>query len=82
MRDPWRGFTPSSIKLTITREAHNAIRAAARNEFHDTSRENPDGTLTIRISMEVLKGLVEMRQEGETSSDTIIRLAATQGGLN
>lgn len=69
--------------ITITHEAHNAIRAAAHNP--DPSFDalpNADGTHTIWLADDTLARLCEIAFPGESCSDTILRglaFAASHG---
>ena len=65
---------PADIRITISSEAHAAIRANSIGEFHDTSVRNPNGTYTVPISNDVLLRLETLSSYwGLSFSDTIIR---------
>jgi len=62
--------------ITITREAHNAVRSATQPgyAFRDTSTHNPDDTYTVPIGDEVMVNLNQLSQQwGLSISDVIIR---------
>ena len=62
--------------VTISADAHAAIRSMAELPFRDTARRNPNGTYTVPLSADVIARLLARRYPGETISDTIIRAAA------
>jgi hypothetical protein len=72
---------PQVSGLTITREAHNALRGRARpgDSFVDMSQARPDGMLDIPVREETIERIEQAQIPGETISDTIIRICATAG---
>lgn len=62
------------MKIQITNEAHHAIRNVAIGEFSQQGTRLPDGAWEVDISTPVYERLLEVRFEGETMSDCIIRL--------
>lgn len=64
--------------INITREANDAIRAAAIGTFKEAGKQCINGTWDVPIDAEVLSHLREMQAVGETISDTIVRLVYTR----
>lgn len=69
-------------KIIITKDAANALRAQARGQFRMDGKILPDGTVEIPIAPETLVLLDAKRLAGESYSDCIIRICATQRGAN
>jgi hypothetical protein len=70
-------------RITITQEAHNAIRAAstAPGGFNSSgTRLLKRGRVSIEIGLETVQRLEGARMKPETISDTIIRILALQAG--
>jgi len=59
--------------ITITKEAHEAIKRAATLPFFEMGVENDDGSWEIPLSPAVLDRLEQQQKPGETLSDTILR---------
>lgn len=71
--------------ITITAEAHNAIRSCARSNYEETGYQHSNGDWTIPLSDETLNKLHALMFPNETYSDLMIRLAAydkSAGGTN
>ena len=65
--------------VTISAEADAAVRARAEgNSFRGPAR-NPDGTFTIELEWETIERLRNVALQGESLSDTILRVCATAG---
>jgi hypothetical protein len=66
-------------KVTITAEAHAAIRSGLEpGEDFDSAPPNADGSYTIDMPEDLLVGIMLLVQfEGESMSDTIVRMFAT-----
>lgn len=68
--------------VTLTDEAHRAIRAAARGDMRETGVRQDDGTWSVPLSADVVQTLEARRQDGESYSDVIMRTIAAKRGLN
>lgn len=70
------------MKILITKEAEQAIRAAATLPFAPGSEPipGPDGFVTIDIERETFDRLIQTRFPQETLSDCILRLFAHYKG--
>ncbi len=70
--------------VNITDEAMWAI-IGARDRLVDSRQDGtkqPDGTWDVPLSDDIVERIQEHRHEGETVSDVIIRVIATQRGTN
>lgn len=69
------------VTITISREAHQAIRASARGGLDESGTvHRPDGRVDIKIDVETYMRVREIAFKGETVSDTIVRAVAAQAG--
>lgn len=71
------------VRLKITKEAHDAIRAHADNGFDSSTSEFlEDGRVRILVSHETFARLAGHALKGETPSDCIVRVCtlAASGG--
>lgn len=68
--------------ILITDEAEKAVRGAAEKPFRNEGEKLPDGMWKVHLEWETVEGLRRYKQEGESLSDVIIRLLATQKGVN
>ncbi len=68
------------VKITITKEVHDAIRAAAILPFKDTARVLPSGDLEIDIDEDTHERVMQTQLPGESISDTLLRGFAVMGG--
>jgi hypothetical protein len=66
--------------IFITQEALDLIRSKALMPFVSTAKKRPDGTLAVPVDDEVFELISNHWLEGETASDTIIRLIKTNMG--
>ena len=60
--------------IVITNEAYRMIRNLATNELVNSGVRQIDGSWIIQVSASVFESVERVRLEGETISDTIIRL--------
>jgi hypothetical protein len=69
-------------EITITAAAREVIRANADpfKTFVETGRRNADGTWTIPVADDTYEGIQRHLLPGETVSDAIIRVSATDPG--
>lgn len=70
----------SSKELVITREAFGLIRAHAEHSFKDTSTVLSNGDHKIEVDDEVYEKILEFSFQGESVSDTLVRMFAFMDG--
>lgn len=58
----------------ITNEAYALVRSKAIKPFESTGRQLADGSWMVPLSDDVIEAVERKMLEGETISDTIIRL--------
>lgn len=63
-------------RLLISADAYNAIRRSARLPLLETGERLADGHWAVPVDDETAEILERHRLEGETDSDTIVRMAA------
>jgi hypothetical protein len=66
-------------RVTITREAANVVRSLAKNNFKDSYEPLTPTEGTVLLSEDTINRLFLRRFEGESISDTIIRVCKTAG---
>lgn len=68
--------------INVTNEVMQLIRSMATLEWRQTGVQRPDGSWDVPLSDDTAKYIEHNRQDGETFSDAILRLAAKIKGLN
>jgi hypothetical protein len=63
------------IAITITPDAHKAIKASFLGTADATPRPGPDGLIRVWLDPKFVDRLGQMRDPGESYSDVILRLA-------
>lgn len=66
----------------ITRVARTALISQAKGQFIDCSVETPAGDFLVEFQPSTIEAVEALALQGETLSDTIIRICATQKGYN
>jgi len=69
------------VWIEITEEANAAIRATAVQPFRQEGMKQPNGNWLIPVDLEVRRRLKIKAFPGESYSDTILRLIASEKGL-
>lgn len=60
--------------VIITNECHQLIRSRSVGGFRNTGQQMVDGTWMIPLERSTLEAVMSYRLDGETISDTIIRV--------
>ncbi len=69
------------VKITVNKEVHDAIRAAAIGRLDDSrTRVLPNGDREIEIDEEIRDRITQLMLPGESISDTLLRAFAVLGG--
>lgn len=68
--------------VTITKQCHDLIRANAELAFRNTSTRLPSGNFSIPLSQDVYDRVIKYKLDGESISDSLIRILSTQKGKN
>lgn len=66
-------------KLNLTAEALHAIHQRAENPLSSNAIKQPNGTWDVPFEADTIIRLQEEMLDGETISDTVLRVCATAG---
>jgi hypothetical protein len=79
MRRPSESYSDSMISISITDEAYEALKARNPGIDQDQTSRGLNGQLRIWVYRTFLDQLLEVRRPGESYSDVILRMAASEG---
>lgn len=68
--------------IHLSDATHRLVIEHAENPFHVTGERQPDGSWAVPFNDDTFNRLSQLRMEGETFDDVIVRMFGLRAGLN